>query len=533
MTSQPGVVLSRRFFLRGVGGATLALPLLPSLLTSREAAAQAANPNNRCFVALLTVHGGVWAQNMYPADASLTTSQLYATAGFNVRSGALVPTLNNGTTSVSPVLSAPSTVLTPALVNKMNVLRGLDIPYQFSHHDGRGALGNIVLNDGTTSTLPANPQRRSIDQVMAWSPNFYTSTQGIRERSVHLHTISYPSYGYSNPTVGASSGIQGIGRTANDSMQLFNDLFPMPSTTPTPTRPLLVDLVLQDYQRLRNGSKRMSAADKQRLDDYMQRIYELQRRVSTTTAPACNNITQPAMSNSSISGAPDANGSDPKAPYDGSTQSPALQTQYYQLYNDVLAAALHCGATRVVVMIADSLMSDFGTVPAGLWHDNVAHQCDGATGQQNMTQAQSAFFSGVMVDLAQKLDAADEGNGSTTLDRSLVMWTQEYGNLIHVPYAIPVVTFGSASGGLKTGNYCDYRNLNKLKNPNATGESKNQAPGLTWHQMLGTCLQAVGVQRSEYQESNHNGYGVRVADPASDWPQATWDAAGDMLPFLS
>ncbi len=519
--------IARRTFLRGLGGATLALPLLPSLFRSDKAFAQTV-ANNKCFVALLTVHGGVWPQNMYPADASLTVSENYATAGFAVRSGALVPTVADGFTTLSPVLRAPSTALTPALAAKMNVLRGLDIPYDFSHHDGRGSLGNIVSNDGTTTQLPPNAQRRSIDQVMAWSPNFYASTQGIRARSVHLHTVSYPSYGYKNPAVGASSGIQGTGRSANDSRQLFDDLFPTPpSTTPTSTRPLLVDLVVDDYKRLRNGSKRLSAGDKQRLDDYMQRIFELQRRVNTTTAPSCTAITRPAQSNSSLPGAPDQNGSDPRSPYNGSAESPAIQTQYYQMYNDVLAAALHCGATRVAVVLADALVSDFSTVSSGLWHDNVAHRCEQAAEQKLMSDAQQAFFSGVMVDLARKLDAASEGDGTSTLDRSLVFWTQEYGNLVHVPYSIPVVTFGSAKGALKTGQYCDYRNLGKLRNGGA------QAPGLTWHQLLATCLQAMGVQRSEYQEPDHNGYGVRVADPATDWPQATWNAAGELLPFLS
>jgi hypothetical protein len=516
--------IPRRFFLRGLGGATLALPVLPSIFRTEEARA-AALANNKCFVALLTVHGGVSPLNMYPADSALTVTQSYATAGFSVRSGPLVAAANNGMSVVSPVLSAATTALTPALVAKMNILRGLDIPYQFSHHDGRGSMGNIVLHDGTTSTLPANPQRRSIDQVMAWSPNFYSSTAGVQDRSVHLHSISYPCYGYANPSVGASSGIQGIGRTANDSRQLFDSLFPTPPPSgPVSPRPLLVDLVLQDYQRLRNGNKRMSAADKARLDDYMQRIFELQRRVNTSTAPACTHVTRPTMANSSISGAPDSNGDNARSPYDGSSSSPALQTQYYQMYNDVLSAALQCGATRIAVVLADALVSDFSTVPAGLWHDTVAHNTDAASGQATMVAAQNAFFSGVVVDLAQKLDAASEGDGTTTLDRTLLMWTQEYGNAVHDMVSIPVVTFGSAGGAMKTGQYCDYRNRTQLKD--------GRAPGLTWHQMLGSFLQVMGVPRSEYQETNHNGYGVRVADPATDWPQPTWDAAGDLLPFL-
>jgi hypothetical protein len=155
--------------------------------------------------------------------------------------------------------------------------------------------------------------------------------------------------------------------------------------------------------------------------------------------------------------------------------------------------------------------------------------------QETMVQAQGAFFSGVVLDLAQKLDAAAETTG-TTLDRSLITWAQEHGNRIHLCRSMPVITFGSAGGYFKTGNYCDYRNLGMLGPPpdngSVTDPGSQVAPGLTWNQYLANCLTAMGVQRSEYQEPDHNGYGLRVSDPVTNWPDATWNAAGDKLPFL-
>src|SRR5262245_32751366 len=123
---------SRRFFLRGAGGVTLALPILPSLLTASEARAQAAT-NRRCYVHLNLLQGGPSGSNMYPADATLTDTLSYA--GRNIRRGNLVGAAANGTTKVSEVLAAPSTVLTPALISKMNVLRGVDITFNVAHHD--------------------------------------------------------------------------------------------------------------------------------------------------------------------------------------------------------------------------------------------------------------------------------------------------------------------------------------------------------------------------------------------------------------
>jgi hypothetical protein len=429
----------------------------------------------------------------------------------------------------------------------MNVLRGFDFPFQCSHHYGRASLGDYNANNGASTPFPANPDRRSIDQVMAWSPNFYNSTAGIQARSVTLFTGGdRPSHAYADPAVGASSGINDLTPTAQSSWDLFDQLFPSPPTSgPPATRPLIVDLVLQDYQRLRNSNRRLSTADKQRLDDHVQRIYELQRKLQTTTAPACNAITKPATNNSSIAGSyfNTSSGYATAAPFDGTSSSPSLQSQYWDMYNDVLAAALHCGATRVAVVLMDATQADFSTVPGGTWHTTtpagVAHSCnyeDGPSGTQPvMVQAFSNFFSGVVLDLAQKLDAAAETSG-TTLDRSLVMWTSEHGNRIHLQMTMPVITFGSGGGYFKTGNYCDYRNLTKLGPPpdngSVTDPGSQVAPGLVWNQMWANCLTAMGVQRSEYQETNHNGYGLRIADPVSNWPDAVWNAAGDKLPFL-
>ena len=76
--------VSRRMFLRGAGGFTLAMPFLPSLLP-RDAHAQSMFPKR--FVAMATHHGGIWTPNMFPAFESLNQSLDYG--GHTVRSGPL------------------------------------------------------------------------------------------------------------------------------------------------------------------------------------------------------------------------------------------------------------------------------------------------------------------------------------------------------------------------------------------------------------------------------------------------------------
>ena len=100
----------------------LAVPFLESLLPRT---ASAGSPFRRkYFVSMMTAHGGVWAENMFPGDGMLTESRTYA--GRTVRRGALAATPAGNQTSLSPVLTAASARLTPALLAKMNVIAGFD-----------------------------------------------------------------------------------------------------------------------------------------------------------------------------------------------------------------------------------------------------------------------------------------------------------------------------------------------------------------------------------------------------------------------
>jgi len=107
---------TRRQFLRGAGGFSLGLPLLPSLLPSlldaHAARAAAAAPKRR-FVQMCTQHGAIWGTSMYPDAATLTDSMTYA--GRTVKRGKLAPQTTASTAQLSPVLRGPSTMLTPAL----------------------------------------------------------------------------------------------------------------------------------------------------------------------------------------------------------------------------------------------------------------------------------------------------------------------------------------------------------------------------------------------------------------------------------
>src|SRR6185503_16812004 len=173
-----------------------------------------------------------------------------------------------------------SSALSAALVAKMNVLWGLDVPFYIAHNTGLH-LGNYARNDGNGGDGKAvqSSPRPTIDQIITWSPSFYPDLSGIRERALIMDDRPV-SWNYSDPSMPtATSKINGVSGYTS-SLSLFNKIFVAPTTGGPAPRTPIVDRVLGSYKRLRNGNTRLSASDRQRLDDHIARIAELQRKLT-------------------------------------------------------------------------------------------------------------------------------------------------------------------------------------------------------------------------------------------------------------
>jgi hypothetical protein len=513
-SKQSRAKINRRMVLRGAAGFTLALPLLPSLL---EKNADAATPWAKRFVAFGTNHGGIWQSQMYPNDGVLTQTADYA--GRQVRRGNLPLDVSNGIASISPVLSGDSTVLTNTIAQKMNVLRGLDVTFYLAHNRG-GHLGNYAENDGNGGdggTVGGMP-RPTIDQIMAWSDSFYPDLSGILERSLVIGNNGM-SANWSQPST-KSGSIQNISPEDN-SLVLFNKIF-VPDADPTETRPPIVDRVIEDYRRLRDSNRRLSAEDRRRLNDHLDRLDELQRKLNVLIS--CGDI--PTPTSSSV---------DERQNYSAYVIDPDAQRRFWQLHNDVIAAAFACETCRIASMLVGD---HFSTYP-GDWHQEVAHTANADAAQHAiLADANQRFFEGAYLDLVSKLDAIDNANGGTVLDDSLVMWTQESGASTHDPIELPVVTAGSADGFFTTGNYCDYRDLSRPARVADQGNFVDTHIGLIYNQWLGNVLQSMGIPPSEYEDGQNGGYGVMQLSTETwyggynQYNSADIAAMSDFLPFI-
>lgn len=506
----------RRMLLRGAG-ATLALPWLSSL--EPFALGDASSPTPKRFVAFITEHGAVQFANMFPAQSTLTERKTLL-PGYDIRWGKLQRTVQGTTAQVSPVLRGSATSLSDRLVGKMNVLRGLDIPFYISHHFG-GHLGNYAANRSENGAW--GPARPTIDQLMAWSPSFYPSLAGIKQRSLYTG-MDTPgnSWVWSNPAA-RTGPIQPVERVPSP-QRLFDSVITSgkPAATPA-TRAPIVDRVLENYRRLRDGNRRLSADDRRRLDDHMQRIAELQRKLAAASAAGGRSCTSPQRP------------SDDTA----ALARPDDWPRFAPLVNDVIAAAFACDATRIAVVNGGPGFTDGF---AGNWHQGTAHVGDAPDAQARLVKAHGAVFEAGLLDLAAKLDVA-EANGSTCLDGSLLCWVQESGRFTHASDSIPVVTFGGAGGAIKTGWMCDYRNQVPTSQIHLSDHSPSadRYVGLTYNRWLATVLNAMGIPKSEWEDPNNRGRGygnVYLSDDflwegKSLYVPGVVESASDPLPVIA
>ncbi len=489
---------TRRRFLKGIGGAFLALPLLPSLFPEDLFAAQ---EGVKRFISMGTNHGGVWSENMYPADPTLDASQTYA--GINIQQGSLVSSMREGDRFISETLRAPASALSETLVGKMNVIRGIGYPFYLAHHSG-GHLGNVAANDGNGTDgeyLHAYPTE-TIDQYLAYSDRFYPDLTGIVHRSLHFGRAGMSFRKLSDGSIT-------IVETSSSSLNVFGQIFRPADEGPSLER-RIVDDVRENYQRLL--AKPLSAKDRVRLVEHVERIDELHRRLNVVLE--CSGITEPVDDSRNHR-----------------SDDPLENRIQWQLINDVIVTALACDTSRIATMAIGSHFTNY----SGDWHQGNAHEGTTAGGQAVMVNSNRNVFKEVFVDLISKLDSIDDGAGSTLLDNTLVTWTQESGQVTHDAYSIPIVTAGGLCGALSTGNYLDYSNRSVV-----IGNEIQVNPGLIFNQWLGNILLAMGEEPARFEtgELNNGGWGQLYIGEQSyqnfdEWyPNNVRSVLSSKLPYL-
>ncbi|MBK7857664.1 MAG: DUF1552 domain-containing protein [Archangiaceae bacterium] len=390
--------LSRRTFLRGAAGISLALPMLEAM----EARAQPVTRTRR-LVIFFTPDG------FYRPTFDITGTETAFT---------LSPTL----ASLAPLKSKLT------YYDNIDQKSSMDSSYGNNGHD-RGMAG--ILTGAKTS-----PKRLSLGMSI---------DESIARR------IGAPPGGFASLVLGVqTANVAGFSRicfTGADTpiapqenpQTTFNRIVGATSTDPAvmkrrAQRKMVVDYVLDDYKSLRS---KVGTADKLRLDAHVNAVETLQTELNNTSGASC---------------------SIPTFNFAGADYPRLVKLQtdlaVLALKCDLTRVVVIQCSKSVSRVVPNWLM--WNGAPIEKEHHDLAHYGDGAN-DAAMLEVVDKWYGDQFAYLCNQMNAVTEAGGFTLLDNSMTTLVSEYGlGTSHSMVRTPYLVMGSGGGLLKTGRFIKF-----------------------------------------------------------------------------
>lgn len=474
---------SRRQFLIGAGQSLLALPILPSLFSSRAEAQAASMIHKKMMV--------FWFDHNTQAD--LWPNRSIATSAVG-SSGARETLLRNlaSADAFSPIMNH-SLLDTLRRNDLITMVRGLEV-LAGGGHGYFPAGGNLVENGGNIVQGPDNFP--TFDTILEASLALYPSTTPSNVRKAVRVWLQHGGNGYLQKV---GTQIQRVPSYGNDDFnynqqrytsaslpRLYTDVFgsltngtvpPQDMTNLTKTN--ILNRVHASYTSFRSN-RRISSDDLARVDQHLSLISDLQRRYTST---------QSSGSACTVPSSPLATISDP--------------TVFTPIYLSLMALAFKCNLTKVGSLYFDSHDPrwlpglSLGAAPdfhAGIHGDHgvaVKENCYRTYNKWGMDQIATHFLA--------SLNEQEGNSGRTYLDNmaTVILSQMGYENLNggsgHSSFDMHQMIIGSMGGNIRSGRYVSFPiNNGRLVPLNAF-----------WI----TMFQLMGVPASEYSRHTVDGQG--------------------------
>lgn len=410
-------IASRRSFLRGVGGAALALPWLESLaLAARPATTSESRPPKR--LAFYYVPIGVVRRGFFPGE-------LHAgLPAFNGDSSAIVQT----TTAVGsrPLELTPTLEPLQAVKSKVSLVTGLDRTFQ-NGTDVHAQCACCFLSSAAPFTVSTSawPLDRTLDHVVADKVGHATpfrtlefSCNSHRDNleSIYFDNISWYGTGHVAPSIRNPRkayrrmfGTQEVGK--------FRDI---------------TDLVLEDARTLQ---RELGHADRRKFEEYFDSIRAIEERMDRLERMSAE------LNDVSVAEPPEAH---------------LPRGAYIRLMGDLMVVALRTGLTRVATLMVGPERWNTPFMFESLFDKPVSHHL--------MSHSQKEFGDELLkIDhfhmqqfayLVQKMDSVAEADGSTLLDNTIFTYGSGLGDgATHQYNDLPIVIAGSGAGKLRLGQH--------------------------------------------------------------------------------
>ena len=235
----------------------------------------------------------------------------------------------------------------------------------------------------------------------------------------------------------------------------------------------VTDRVLESYKDLR-ADARLSAAERVRLDQYLEHLDGLQLAIDAAEYGGC------------------VPGAEPDTAY--ADNEDMMARAPFQLV-DVIAQALKCDVTRVATISLGASSLTYRNLGVSGHHHALTHQYEHWNPGGWLTDIARYHGSIVASLLAQLDEVEDHATGRTYLDNSVVLWTSDMGTAFnHWGIGMPAAIFG-AKGWLDRGALIDFRSHDH----SMSFDGRNALLGVNYGGVLVSICQAFGLEPEDYE----------------------------------
>lgn len=475
-------LIGRRQFLQGLGGFTLSLPYLTSLM-SKEAVSAVMGGADGIFIQLLSPNAfsdQAWFPQVQPNQWQVLSDYAKTT---NLS--------NFAATGISRVFDATYA----SQYKHYTLIKGLGIHGPKPGHQA----GALCMGSHHGISFPLDPgwvHNSTLDKVLENSPKFYSSNSAvIKNLSVSTSQTHGPSF--------TADGTQSP--CFSDPRVVFDLFFGSTVSQSSGHQINVLNSVTEDYTRLKN-SPRISYGDKMLLEERMDMFADLQSALNNVQANQC---VPPPQPNS----------------FPGFTTSTGIVNTdaHTDALLQVCLAAIKCNLTRILIWNE--------LAPMGLSHF-LHHDSSHGGPWDVQIEYQQWIHKKIFSKLVAGLDVQD-GSGKTYLERTGLVHMLENGGdgVLHNLNDAYVICAGGMNGYLDPGKFYDYN----WTNPNY-GDVINLPLNCLWNSIL----ESNGLVNSDYKRAGQQGGGFGYSLVNSDYQGNAYfgrgkyqaDRAGQLLPFM-
>ncbi|MCP4849947.1 MAG: DUF1552 domain-containing protein [Verrucomicrobiaceae bacterium] len=455
---------SRRSFLRGMGGSTLALPWMESFGKDSGMV----EPARR--IAWFYVPIGVVRRGFFPGEAEAGIPKFTGSRKHMAEGVEQVPL------GVRPLELTPTMKPLEKMREKVTLITGMDRTFQ-PGTDVHAQCASCFLTSASafTVTQSAYPLARSLDHVVAdvtgentpfRTLEFSCNSHKDNKESMYFDNISWYGTGHVAPSL-------------RDPRKAYRRLF---GTKEISAYRNITDLVLDDARSLK---RRLGYSDQQKFKEYFDSI----RTIEEQTEKLEKMRSQLA-----------------KARIDEPPEARLPRGEYIRLMGDLMVVALQTGLTNVATFMVGPERWDTPYLFESLFEKPRSHH--------GMSHNQGKYIDDLLkVDhfhmeqfayLLDKMDKIREANGTSLLDNTIFTYGSGLGDgSTHQYGALPIIVAGSGGGRLATGKHINL-SPNSGPVPKKDGKYLKLEGGIPLANLWLTQAQAMGLKTERFADSTGN-----------------------------